>query len=79
MEFAGNTEGRDLLGTGGQVVVTDGFTGNVALKIVEGTIKDLLDGLRAEITASRRGKLGALLRKLRDQPPKVCGLPTGAR
>jgi glycerol-3-phosphate acyltransferase PlsX len=60
-EFAGNTEGRNLLGTGGQVVVTDGFTGNITLKVVEGTIRDLLDGLRAEITATRRGKLGALL------------------
>jgi glycerol-3-phosphate acyltransferase PlsX len=43
-EFAGNTEGRNLLDTGGQVVVTDGFTGNVTLKVVEGTIKDLLEG-----------------------------------
>jgi glycerol-3-phosphate acyltransferase PlsX len=60
-EFTGNTEGRTLLGTGGQVVVTDGFTGNVILKVVEGTIKDLLDGLRAEVTATRRGKLGGLL------------------
>jgi phosphate acyltransferase len=60
-EFAGNTEGRTLLGTGGQVVVTDGFTGNVTLKVVEGTIKDLLEGLREEITATRRGKLGGLL------------------
>ena len=71
-EFAGNTEGRDLLGTGGQVVVTDGFTGNVTLKVVEGTIKALLDGLRAEITATRRGKLGGLLirpatRRLRER------------
>ena len=71
-EFAGNTEGRHLLGTGGEVVVTDGFTGNVALKVVEGTIKDLLDGLRAEITATRRGKLGGLLirpatRRLRER------------
>jgi phosphate acyltransferase len=71
-EFAGNTEGRSLLGTGGQVVVTDGFTGNVTLKVVEGTIKDLLDGLREEITATRRGKLGGLLirpatRRLRRQ------------
>jgi glycerol-3-phosphate acyltransferase PlsX len=70
--FAGNTEGRDLLGTGGQVVVTDGFTGNVTLKVVEGTIRNLLDGLRAEITATHRGKLGGLLirpatRRLRER------------
>ena len=60
-EFAGNTEGRDLLGTGGQVIVADGFTGNVTLKVVEGTIKTLLDTLRGEITATTRGKLGGLL------------------
>jgi glycerol-3-phosphate acyltransferase PlsX len=71
-EFAGNTEGRNLLGTGGQVVVTDGFSGNVTLKVVEGTIKDLLDALRAEIMATLRGKLGGLLirpatRRLRER------------
>jgi phosphate acyltransferase len=71
-EFAGNTEGRNLLGTGGQVVVTDGFTGNVTLKVVEGTIKTLLDGLRSEITATGRGKLGGVLirpatKRLRDR------------
>jgi glycerol-3-phosphate acyltransferase PlsX len=60
-EFAGNTEGRNLLGAGGQVVVTDGFTGNVTLKVVEGTIKELLAGLRSEIVATFRGKLGGLL------------------
>jgi glycerol-3-phosphate acyltransferase PlsX len=59
--FAGNTEGRDLLSGGGEVVVTDGFTGNVALKLLEGTIKAILDGLRSEITATPRGKLGGLL------------------
>ena len=71
-EFAGNTEGRDLLAAGGEVVVADGFTGNVTLKVVEGTIKTLLDALRAEITASARGKLGGLLirpaaRRLRER------------
>jgi glycerol-3-phosphate acyltransferase PlsX len=71
-EFAGNTEGRDLLARGGQIVVTDGFTGNVTLKVVEGTIKSILDALRAEITSTRRGQLGGLLikpatRRLRDR------------
>jgi phosphate acyltransferase len=60
-EFRGNTEGRDLLGGGGEVVVTDGFTGNVTLKVIEGAIKTILDGLRSEITASARGRLGGLL------------------
>jgi glycerol-3-phosphate acyltransferase PlsX len=61
LEFAGNTEGRDLLRGAADVVVTDGFTGNVVLKTLEGTIRTILDALRAEITASPRGKLGGLL------------------
>jgi glycerol-3-phosphate acyltransferase PlsX len=72
LNFAGNTEGRDLLRGAADVVVTDGFTGNVALKLLEGTIRTLLDGFREEITATRRGKLGGLLirpagRRLRDR------------
>jgi glycerol-3-phosphate acyltransferase PlsX len=61
LNFAGNTEGRDLLTGAADVVVTDGFTGNVALKVTEGTIQSLLEGLREEITATAVGKLGALL------------------
>ena len=60
-DFAGNTEGRDLLAGAADVVVTDGFTGNVALKLLEGTIRTVLDALRDEITATARGKLGGLL------------------
>jgi phosphate acyltransferase len=60
-DFAGNTEGRNLLSGGGDVVVTDGFTGNVALKLTEGTIKAILEGLRSEIAATPRGKAGGLL------------------
>src|SRR5258705_1289284 len=56
LNFAGNTEGRDLLRRGGEVVVTDGFTGNVALKLLEGTITNLLDAFREEITATTRGQ-----------------------
>jgi glycerol-3-phosphate acyltransferase PlsX len=61
LNFAGNTEGRDLLRGGADVVVTDGFTGNVALKLLEGTIRNLLEAMREEITATTRGKLGGLL------------------
>jgi glycerol-3-phosphate acyltransferase PlsX len=43
------------------VVVTDGFTGNVALKLIEGTIRELLDALRTQIGSTTRGKLGGLL------------------
>ena len=61
LDFRGNTEGRDLLAKAADVVVTDGFTGNVVLKTLEGTIRTLIDGLRDEITSSARGKAGGLL------------------
>jgi len=61
LDFRGNTEGRDLLARAADVVVTDGFTGNVALKTMEGTIRTVIEGLRAEIESSSRGKLGGLL------------------
>jgi glycerol-3-phosphate acyltransferase PlsX len=61
LRFGGNTESRWLLEGVVDVVVTDGFTGNVALKAVEGTIRSILDGIRAEIGSSVRGRLGGLL------------------
>lgn len=44
-EFIGNVEGRDLLTDAADVVVTDGFTGNVALKTLEGSLKTLIGAL----------------------------------
>jgi len=72
LDFAGNAESRDLLAHAADVIVADGFTGNVALKLLEGTIKAVLDALRAEIASTARGKLGGLLirpaaRRLRDR------------
>src|SRR5438093_7939531 len=72
LNFAGNTEGRDVIAGAGDVIVTDGFTGNVVLKLLEGTIKNLLEAFREEITASLRGKVGGLLirpgaRRLRER------------
>ena len=61
LRFAGNAESRDLLAGAADVVVTDGFTGNVALKALEGTIRAVVEGLRAEIAATATGKLGGLL------------------
>jgi glycerol-3-phosphate acyltransferase PlsX len=61
LSFAGNIEGRELLRGGADVVVTSGFTGNLALKLLEGTIHELLDAFREEVEASLRGKLGGLL------------------
>jgi glycerol-3-phosphate acyltransferase PlsX len=72
LNFAGNTEGRDLIAGAADVVVTDGFTGNVALKLLEGTIKNLLEAFREEVGASVRGRIGGRLirpaaRRLRDR------------
>jgi phosphate acyltransferase len=61
LNFLGNTEGRDLLEGAADVVVCDGFTGNVALKLLEGTIRTVLQGLREEIASGLRGRLGGLL------------------
>jgi glycerol-3-phosphate acyltransferase PlsX len=61
LRFRGNVEGRDLLAKAADVVVCDGFSGNLALKILEGTIKTLLEGMREEIAATPRGKLGGFL------------------
>ncbi len=61
LRFEGNTEGRSLLEGEADVVVCDGFTGNVALKTLEGTIRTVLGALRDEISASSRGRLGGLL------------------
>jgi glycerol-3-phosphate acyltransferase PlsX len=61
LDFGGNIEARELLRGTSDVVVTDGFTGNVALKLMEGTILELLDALRSEITATATGRLGGLL------------------
>src|SRR6187200_181914 len=57
LPFEGNTEGRSLLEGEADVIVCDGFTGNVALKTLEGTIRSVLGALRDEISASSRAKL----------------------
>ena len=61
LDFGGNIESRELLRGGADVVVTDGFTGNVALKLLEGTIGELFASFKDEITATPVGKLGGLL------------------
>ena len=61
VRFAGNVEGGNLLRGAADVVVCDGFTGNVALKTLEGGIATALGSLREEAAATARGKLGGLL------------------
>jgi len=65
VEFIGNVEGRDLFRGACDVVVTDGFSGNIAIKSAEGVAELLFSTLRTEAKASRRATLGALLMKPR--------------
>jgi phosphate acyltransferase len=57
LNFIGNVEGKDIPFGVADVVVTDGFTGNVIIKTVEGTAKMILDLLRSELTSSLPTKL----------------------
>jgi glycerol-3-phosphate acyltransferase PlsX len=59
-DYVGYVEGRDIF-AGVDVVVTDGFTGNVVLKTVEGTAMAIFDLLRRSVEQSRRAQAGALL------------------
>jgi glycerol-3-phosphate acyltransferase PlsX len=59
LQFAGNCEGRDILSGAFDVVVCDGYTGNVLLKFLESVGGVLLDVLRAELPRGRRGKVGS--------------------
>lgn len=63
VNFTGNVEGSDLLAGKADVIVCDGFAGNVALKTIEGTAAYTAGQFRAAIGASRRTKLGALLQR----------------
>lgn len=60
-DFVGFVEGTDIPGDRVDVIVTDGFTGNVALKTGEGTARLIGDFLRAEFNGSWLSRLGALL------------------
>jgi len=60
INFAGNIDGKDVPGGTVDIVVTDGFTGNVALKVAEGTATLMTDLLRKELTATLPRKLAAL-------------------
>jgi glycerol-3-phosphate acyltransferase PlsX len=61
--FVGNVEGGDVMGGPADVIVTDGFTGNIALKLTEAVSQTMLGAVRDAATSSTRAKLGgALLR-----------------
>ncbi len=61
IEFVGNLEGGDLLTGAADVIVTDGFTGNVALKTMEGTAKAVGGAIRAAARSGPRAAVGGLL------------------
>ncbi len=61
IEFAGNVEGRDLPAGAADVVVADGFTGNVALKLMEGTAKTVTAAIRGAARSNPLAALGGLL------------------
>ncbi|MFC7326496.1 phosphate acyltransferase PlsX [Marinactinospora rubrisoli] len=63
LDFRGNIEGHDLLAGLVDVVVTDGFTGNVALKSVEGAVRFALEEVRTALTSSPVARAGALLQR----------------
>ena len=61
LNFVGNVEGKQLFDGSVDVVVTDGFTGNIALKTIEGAAEFLLTTIRDEARKSLRGVAGGLL------------------
>jgi len=61
LNFVGNVEGRDIYNGACDVVVTDGFTGNVALKISESLAEMLGAMIKEELTRDLRSKIGAAL------------------
>jgi glycerol-3-phosphate acyltransferase PlsX len=63
LNFKGNVEGRDIPEGNIDVVVCDGFTGNIILKVFEGVAQSIFDTLKVEIMASLRTKIGGLLLK----------------
>lgn len=61
VRFVGNIESRELFTGHADVIVTDGFTGNVAVKLAEGLVQLLFDELGSAARGSLRGRLGAAL------------------
>jgi glycerol-3-phosphate acyltransferase PlsX len=82
LNFVGNVEGHDLFTGKVDVVVTDGFTGNVVLKACETLAEFVIDLIRDEVSHHLRAKLGALLlmpafraARRRSDPAEVGGAP----
>lgn len=63
LNFIGNVEGRDIYSGKAEVIVSDGFTGNVALKVSEGVVETLLSLAKREVTKNFLAKIGLFLMK----------------
>ena len=63
INFVGNAEGRDILSGDYDVIVCDGFVGNVLMKFMEGTAGFLFGMIKDELMSSTRTKIGAALAK----------------
>ncbi len=63
LHFIGNVEGKDIYSGKADVIVCDGFTGNVALKVSEGVVEALFHWARREVTKNLLAKLGVFLMK----------------
>lgn len=63
MNFIGNVEGKDIYSGKADVIVSDGFTGNIALKVSEGVVDTMFNMARTEIMKNLFAKIGFLLMK----------------
>lgn len=63
LNFVGNIEGRDIMNGNQDVVVCDGFSGNIALKSIEGAAMSVMKSLKKGIYSSLRAKIGGLFLK----------------
>lgn len=63
INFVGNIEGREMLLGDVDVIVTDGFSGNIALKTIEGVASILMNSVKDAMMSSTKSKIGALLLK----------------
>jgi len=63
LNFLGNIESKSMISGEVDIIATDGYAGNIALKAVEGTAKDIFALLKEEIMSTAKGKVGGLLLK----------------
>lgn len=63
LNFVGNIEAKSMISGEFDIIATDGYAGNIALKAVEGTAKDIFALLKSEIMSTAKGKVGGLLLK----------------